>query len=153
MALFIVAWDASAALAQLTDWMPGPAHDTAVARALTRFRAGQPIRVALLRNRWSGRFHGARGDTVFLGPADQPPMAVRFNAVDTIWRRGRATVAGAIAGAAAGALVQGLSVALTRDGSRARGRWLGQTAGLVVAGGATGAIVGAGVRRWRRVLP
>lgn len=78
----------AATQAQSGGWMPGPAHDSAVAVVLSRFRPGQPIRVALLRNRWSGRFEAVRGDTLFFGPPHQPPMGVRFNAVDTVWRRG-----------------------------------------------------------------
>ena len=67
-------------------------RDSAVLRAISAFSEGQPIRIALLRSRWAGRFLGRRGDTVFLGRRDQPPMAVRFNAVDTVWRATRAYV-------------------------------------------------------------
>jgi hypothetical protein len=121
-------------------------RDSGVARVLTRFHAGQPIRIALLSARWAGAYLGQRGDTVFLGrrnmPPDTPPMAVRFNAVDTAWRYSRATRRGAKVGAFVGA---------------ASGFALGGPGGAVFGGAIDGAIIGALIgsafRGWRVVYP
>lgn len=127
------------------QWMPGPAHDTAVARTLRDIPHGARIRVALLRNRWVGTYDGFQGDTLYLGTREGTPMQIRFNAVDTIWRRRRGTLRGVLLGAPAGAAL-GAATAIAGESG-----WSLALGG--VAGTAIGALIGASVRWWRRELP
>lgn len=62
--------------------------DSALRRVLATFSEGDPIRVALMRSRWTGTYMGTKGDTLFFGTVGKPPMGLRFNAVDTVWARG-----------------------------------------------------------------
>lgn len=62
--------------------------DSTLWRVLSTFSEGDPIRVALLRSRWTGSYMGTNGDTLFFGTVGKPPMGLRFNAVDTVWARG-----------------------------------------------------------------
>jgi hypothetical protein len=64
-----------------------PPRDSVVGEVLTSFRRGQPIQVGLLRSRWAGRFERVGGDTLFFASPGQLPMAIRFNAIDTLWRQ------------------------------------------------------------------
>lgn len=128
------------------------ARDSLVLRALSHFREGDRIRVALLRSPFVGAYMGTRGDTVFFGTPGQPPMAFRFNAVDSLWRVGRATSRGAWIGALVGA-VAGLAVhaSTAADDARTAGSALA-TSAIGTAGGAViGALVGSRYRRWRLV--
>jgi hypothetical protein len=124
-----------------------PSGDSAVARAVATLREGDQIRVALLRSRFAGAFMGSRGDTLFFGRAGDPPMGFRFNAVDTLWRAGRATRKGAKVGAVTGGVVGG--VFMSRSAESALAGALG--------GAATGALLGAGIgavsRHWHRIHP
>lgn len=114
-------------------------RDTAVLAALSRFRLGDPIRVALLRSPFVGTFVAVRGDTLFFGTPKQPAMAFRINAVDSVWRAGRRTAHGFIVGSAIG-LAAG---APSRDGA---------TIGATAVGGAIlGAFIGSRLRAWRLV--
>src|SRR5687767_1935217 len=134
------------------------ASDSALVRALSRFRPGQPVQVALMRNRWSGEFRRVGGDTLFFGTRNDSSMALRFNAIDTLWRRSSHSVRGAWIVGTAGALFGGFTFAVVAgqaddiDASAMEAGALG-----VVAGGAVGAIagglIGSGFRRWRRVYP
>lgn len=136
---------ASEARAQTT------ARDSLVLRALSRFQEGDRIRVALLRSPFVGSFMGTRGDTVFFGTPGQPPMAFRFNAVDSVWRVGRATAAGTWIGAVVGAASGAAAYALTENDARSAGTGV-VSAGVGALGGAViGALVGRGFRRWRLV--
>ena len=136
---------ACAAAPLQAQWMPGPAHDTAVARTLKDIPYGARIRVALLRNRWVGTYDGFQGDTLYLGTREGTPMQIRFNAVDTIWRRRRGTLSGVLMGAPAG-VVLGAATAFAGESG-----W-SLVAGAV--GGATlGGLLGASVRWWRREYP
>lgn len=136
---------ASEARAQTT------ARDSLVLHALSHFQEGDRIRVALLRSPFVGSYMGTRGDTVFFGTAGQPPMAFRFNAVDSIWRPARATTRGAWTGAAAGVLAGVAAFAVDRKASRSAGTVVVGTAIGALAGAAAGALVGRGFRRWRLV--
>ena len=128
------------------------ARDSLVLRALSRFEEGDRIRVALLRSPFVGRYVGTRGDTVFFGTAGQPPMAFRFNAVDSIWRVGRATARGAWLGAAAGA-VSGLAywAVAAGDGARDPEIALGSAGVGAAAGAVIGGAIGMLFTRWRLI--
>lgn len=122
---------------------------------------GQRIRISLLGNRWVGELQRIGGDTVFLGPTDHP-MGVRFNAIDTLWRRGNyETMASNI-----GMVTLGLlgAVAVTAIGLGAmEGSQTPSAAdyGAVAIGGLagaglgwlTGAVIGKAMPRWRRLYP
>lgn len=132
-AIALLCFGSSEARAQTT------ARDSLVLRALSRFEEGDRIRVALLRSPFVGAYMGTRGDTVFFGKPNEPPMAFRFNAVDSLWRVGRRTRSGAIAGMMIGLL----AAVASRDAA---------TIGAAGAGGAAlGAFVGSRFRRWRLV--
>ncbi|MGH7637702.1 MAG: hypothetical protein ACREOK_08615 [Gemmatimonadaceae bacterium] len=136
---------ASAALAQ-------PSRDSSVARALAEFDEGDRIRVALLRSPFVGRYVSTRGDTLFFGTPGQPPMAFRFNAVDSLWRHDRATSRGAWIGAVAGVASGFVAYAATADGDRrGAGNALAIAAIGTVGGAGLGAVIGTGFRRWRLV--
>jgi hypothetical protein len=128
------------------------ARDSLVLHALSRFEEGERIRVALLRSPFVGTYRGTRGDTVFFGTPGQPPMAFRFNAVDSVWRVGRGTGRGAWIGAVIG-IVSGLAVhaVAAEDDARTAGTGLAATAVGGFGGAALGALVGRGFRRWRLV--
>ena len=131
------------------------ARDSTLGRVLSEIPEGAPIRVALLRSRWTGAYMGTRGDSVFLGVANQPPMVVLFNAVDTLWRAERATKILARRGALWTGIAGGIGMAIV--GANVGGGEDALPVGLVgvAAGAATGAIVGALIgsrlRHWRRV--
>lgn len=128
------------------------ARDSLVLRALSRFEEGDRIRVALLRSPFVGTYMGTRGDTVFFGTPGQPPMAFRFNAVDSVWSVGRATTRGASIGALVGALSGLLVFAVTADDDARTASTAFAATGAGIAGGAAiGALVGRGFRRWRLV--
>src|ERR1700741_5426617 len=95
--------------------------DSALVRALSGFRAGQPIQVALLRNRWTGEFRSVRGDTLFIGSRDQLAMALRFNALDTLWRRSSRRPRGAWIGGTSGAILVGFASMITMAQGGAEG--------------------------------
>lgn len=140
-----------------------PSRDSAVASALSRFHPGQPIRVALLRSPWAGEFQRVGGDTLFFGSRGQPPMAIRFNAIDTVWRQGNhyrrgAWIGGTTLGVAgfAAALIGGLSND-TPTSSGLRGSDIGAAlawgAGLGLVGGLAGGWIGSAFKRWVSVYP
>ena len=128
------------------------ARDSLVLRALSRFEEGDRIRVALLRSPFVGTYVGTRGDTVFFGTPGQPPMAFRFNAVDSLWRVGRATERGTWIGALAGAGLGLLGLALLSEHDP-RGLTEGglAVAATTVGGAAFGALLGRSLRSWRLV--
>lgn len=129
-----------------------PARDTSVARALAEFDEGDRIRVALLRSPFVGRYASTRGDTLFFGTPGQPPMAFRFNAVDSLWRHDRATWRGAWIGAAMGAAAGLAAYAVMREDDRRGAGNAFESAAIGTTGGALiGALIGAGFRRWRLV--
>lgn len=127
------------------QWMPGPAHDTAVMQTLKRIPYGARIRVALLRNRWVGTYDGFQGDTLYLGTREGTAMQIRFNAVDTVWRFRRGTLSGALLGAPAGVALGAMTAFAGESG------WSLALGG--VAGTAIGALIGGSMRWWRRELP
>ena len=130
------------------------AHDSAVGSAMAAFRVGDPIRVAMLRSRFRGQFMGVSGDTVFFGSTGQQPMAFRFNAVDSIWKTGRATRTGAIGGAIVGAIAGAASQESTRpDRGTSLSQWLVGGAVGAAGGGLLGALIGSRFRTWKRLYP
>ena len=126
------------------------ARDSLVLRALSRFEEGDRIRVALLRSPFVGTYVGIRGDTMFFGSPGQPPMAFRFNAVDSVWRVGRATRRGALLGAALGA-VSGLVYHAAAAENDARGAGVVATAGFAAVGALVGGTIGRLFKGWRLV--
>lgn len=132
--------------------------DSALIRALGEFRPGQPIRVALLRSRWVGDFERVAGDTLYFGTAGQQPMAIRFNAIDTLWRQTSAKDRGSVIGGVTLGLVLG-AVGVFAGSDE------GGDAGQVVQGALIGGFLGAGIgsvvggfvgsrsRLWIRVYP
>jgi hypothetical protein len=140
------------------------ARDSAIWATLVGFTEGERMRVAMLRSRWVGRFQRIAGDTLYFGSPGQPPMALRFNAVDTLWRASTARGRGAWIGAASLAVVGGVGGALVvgsggSDGSSydVGGKELGGALIGTALGAGLGAIVGSaigsGFRTWRRVYP
>src|SRR5687767_13496277 len=132
-------------------------RDSAVAQVLATFSTGQAIRFSLQGVRYAGPFVSHRGDTLFLGKADGPPMAIRFNAIDTLWRGTRATGRGAVIGGLTGSVLGALASAVNAPsldpGSDRTATVAGATAGGVLTGVVIGALVGSQLRRWRRVYP
>ena len=138
----------SAALASRLDAQE--ARDAAVARAVGTLREGEPIRIALMRTRFAGRYAGSQGDTLFFGERGEhgePPMAFRLNAVDTLWRVIHPTRMGATIGVIAGAVAGGVLV-----GGKADDAAVGVLGGAV-GGGLLGAVIGRASRSWRRIYP
>lgn len=128
---------AAPASAQLT----GDSTPAALSRAIGGLRPGDAIRVALVRAKWVGNFERATGDTLFFGSPNDIPMAIRFNAIDTLWLRSAATGRSALLGALALGLVGGVIA----DGT-------GATVGVAV-GAMGGGVVGSRTRIWRRLFP
>ena len=143
------------------------ARDSALTRVVGTLPDAKYIRVALMRSRWSGTYMGSRGDTIFLGVPDQPPMGLRFNAVDTLWRAHSAAkrgawiggISGLVLGAVAGAtfLYEAEADAVPGYSSGVSDFNAGVTALGAVSGAAIGALVGAAIgapiRRWKRIYP
>ena len=130
--------------------------DTALVRALSSITEGAPIRVALLRSRWTGSYMGTRGDSVFLGVPNQPPMVVLYNAVDTLWRAERATGATARRGAIWTGIAGGVFMAIAAGNLGDSGDvvpvgLVGALSGAAI-GAIGGALIGTRLRHWRRVF-
>lgn len=106
--------------------------------------------------RVSGRLVGVGGGTVRL-VSDGDTAAVASDVVQRVWRRRRATVAGAVVGGAIGigvGIFYGLlAAAVSETGDSPAG--YAAVGGLVVgAGGAlVGAAVGAAIPRWSTIYP
>lgn len=131
-------------------------RDSAVAWTVTTLSPGTRIRVGLLRERWTGRFAGWNGDTLFLAGVGGPPMAIRFNAVDTLWRGSRAWRKGAVVGGIAGGLLGAIAVATAGRSAGSEtgpGAVLLFTAGGAAGGALYGAAIGSLFRTWRRIHP
>jgi hypothetical protein len=156
VAVLLVALGATPGSAQFAP--PQPMDSVALTRALGELRAGQPIRVALLSARWVGNFERVAGDTLYFGSPNDRAMAIRFNAIDTLWRHESAGSRGATIGGwtlglllgAAGAFVGadesgGASGALQGG---AAGVFLGATIGSVIGG-----MMGSTSQLWRRLYP
>lgn len=127
-----------------------PPRDAAVARALATFTPGDRIRVVAIRTRWVGRLERVAGDTVFFGTPGEHQMGVRFSAVDSVWREGRATSRGAWIGALSGALLSGAATA-NRAGNMAV--LAAYAVGGAIPGALIGGVVGSRSRRWLRLFP
>lgn len=133
-------------------------RDSAVAIALSRFRVGHPIRVALLRSPWAGEFQRVGGDTLFFGSPGQPPMAIRFNAIDTVWRQGDHLRRGAWIGGTTLGLLGFAAVLISRLSNDTPtsndlrtgdiGAGLAWGAGLGTVGGLAGGLIGSAFKRW-----
>lgn len=131
----------SAAAIPAAAQLPGDSAMASVANAIEELRQGDVIRVALVRARWVGNFERASGDTLFFGSPNDIPMAIRFNAIDTLWRSGSATGRSALLGALALGLLGGVM---------AEGPGAAVGAGV---GALAGSIVGKRTRIWRRLHP
>jgi hypothetical protein len=128
-------------------------RDSAVAQVLATFSTGQAIRFSLQGVRYAGPFVSQQGDTLFLGKADGPPMAIRFNAIDTLWRGTRATARVAVIGALTLGALGALSGPILDPGGNHSATIAAAAAGGVLTGGVIGALVGSQLRRWRRAYP
>jgi hypothetical protein len=125
-------------------------RDSVVNEVLTKFSPRQPIQVALLRSRWTGRFERVGGDTLFIASPGQLPMAFRFNAVDSLWRQGDHVGRGAwIGGTTLGVFGVVILNGLGREGFST----LGVGAGLGLLGALTGGWIGSAFKRWVAVYP
>ena len=106
-----------------------------------------------------GRVQGTVGSRVsgeMVLESEEGARRVQLAAVDTLWVRGRATKLGAIIGAVLG-LGGGLLLGALGDGLceyDCEGNYT-LTGGIlgVAIGGATGAVIGTAIPRWRRVFP
>lgn len=133
---------------------PSPGRDSSIARVISTFAIGQPIRFALLRSRWAGSYLGRNADTLFLGQRRQPPMVVKFNAIDTVWRASSGTRRGIWIGAVTGGLVGPLIARAASDEAVESRRTLARGFAVGAASGAVaGALVGRLFRQWNRVYP
>ena len=140
--------------------LPADTTASSLTRAIGGLRQGDVIRVALERARWVGQFERIGGDTLFFGTAGQQPMAIRLNAIDTLWRRTSAARRGSAIGAATFGLLGGLAgayLAGAYDGGWTTGRVIqysvvGALVGTAV-GVMAGGLVGSTGRTWRRVHP
>ena len=138
-------------------------RDSVVGEALTSFLPGQPVQVALLRSRWAGRFERVGGDTLFFASLGKPPMAMRFNAIDTLWRQTDRSRRGAwIGGTALGLLgfatviiskLSGEGPSSKKVGAADVGVGLAWATGLGLAGALTGGWIGSGFKTWVVVFP
>ena len=139
--------------------------DSARARALEAFQPGDRIRAALLSNRWTGSFERVTGDTLFFGTRGDIPMALRFSAIDSLWRGADARrrgawiggLTGVALGAYAGLVVIGLAGAEYGQpkyitGDMVKGGVFGAL-GLGLVGLLTGEFIGKRIRTWRLVYP
>ena len=138
-------------------------RDTDVGEVLTSFRPGQPVQVGLLRSRWAGRFERVGGDTLFFASPGQPPMAIRFNAIDTLWRQADRSGRGAWIGGTTLGLI-GFAAAIigkladdtpTSSDLRAQdvGVGLAWGVGLGLVGSLAGRWIGSGFKGWIVVYP
>jgi hypothetical protein len=128
-------------------------RDTVVGEMLTRFRPGQPVQVGLLRSRWTGRYERVGGDTLFIASRGQLPMAIRFNAIDTLWRQGDHFKRGAWIGGTTLGLLGGLSMTALDIRAEFPGAELALGAGLGLIGVLTGGWIGSAFKRWVVVYP
>lgn len=142
-----------------------PPRDSVVGEMLATFRPGQPVQVALLRSRWAGRYERVGGDTLFIASRGQTPMAIRFNAIDTLWRQGDrfrrgAWIGGTTLGLLGGFTMMVLSGLAGAEGGSSNdiraehiGAGLAWGAGLGVVGALTGGWIGSAFKRWVVVYP
>ena len=121
--------------------LPSDSTIASVARAIGELRQGDVIRVALVRAKWVGNFERASGDTLFFGTPGDIPMVIRFNAIDTLWRRGSATGRSTLLGALALGLIGGV---IAEAPGAAVGAGIGAVGGMMV---------GKRTRIWRRLHP
>ena len=86
--------------------------------------------------------------------SDAQPLRLPATAVDTVWTRGRSTVAGLIVGAIVfGALGAVAGTSLGEENAGSARMILGFAGTGVAAGGVLGAAVGSLIPRWQRQFP
>lgn len=133
-------------------------RDSTVARLV---RLGRPVRVRAADGRvLVGQPDSAAQGRLHATTAAGAPWTLPYTAMDTIWRRGRATWTGAIVGAAAGAVGFGTFVAIVAhalcevdcEDAALSGALIGGAIGLG-GGGALGAVIGSAIPRWVRAWP
>jgi hypothetical protein len=139
-------------------------RDKEVLEALDRIRTGETVRVVLLLERWTGALQHVGGDTLFIASRGQLPMGIRFNAIDTLWRRSSHARRGAWIGGVTGLLAGGYVAAILARMSEAEtgsddvvvtaipAGFLGAAGGAAI-GALTGGLIGSGFRRWQLVFP
>jgi hypothetical protein len=156
LVVLLVALGATPGSAQLAP--PQPMDSIALTRALGELRAGQPIRVALLNARWVGNFERVAGDTLYFGSPNDRAMAIRFNAIDSLWRRESAGSRGSrMGGLTLGILFAAAGAIWVADEGGGAGRAIGGAVLGGVLGATAGSVVGGWVgsasRVWRRLYP
>lgn len=103
--------------------------------------------------RRQGRLLEHNATELVLG-SDQQPLRIPATEVDTLWTRGRSTVAGFIVGAVlVGALGAVAGTALGEENAGSAGNVVGGAGLGVIGGGLLGALIGTAIPRWDRRLP
>ncbi len=129
----------------------------AIARELVRLKTDQRVRVAVGASRFVGHYRGIEGDSLTL-LRDDLNQRLRLDQITAVWRRGRATKAGAIVGGVLGTgfgvFVGLLAGALCESGCDDTALYpVAGGLGFGAAGAGLGAIVGAAIPRWKRIAP
>jgi hypothetical protein len=128
----------------------------AAAEALARLHPETVLRIESQDGRRvQGRFDGLSQTTIRLS-FDGSGESVDLDELTAVWARGRHTKAGAILGGAAG-LGLGLYIGLVANAlcetGDCGGAYLLAPALFIPAGALVGAVVGAAVPNWRRIIP
>jgi hypothetical protein len=91
-------------------------------------------------------------ELVLAGEAE--PLRVPATEVDTLWTRGRSTVAGLVVGALVfGALGVAAGTSLGEENAGSAGNVIGMGGAGALAGALVGAAIGTAIPRWRRRFP
>ncbi len=146
-----VALVSGSATAQIPDSTRAATPPPRLSAALTDLGPGTRLRLHVSSVRIGGRLLHAGTDSLGLA-TDAGPIRVPLAAIDTVWRRKRATVAGLIIGALAGA---GSYVFWTAAISEGEQREVDNLIGGLSAGGflLAGVTIGTLVVRWPRIYP
>lgn len=103
--------------------------------------------------RRQGRVSG-HTSTELLLTTEAEPLRLAATSVDTIWTRGRHTVAGLVAGALVfGALGAGAGTALGEENAGTGRNIIGMAAVGALSGALFGAVIGTAIPRWHRSFP
>lgn len=137
------------------------AKDSVLRRTTGVLASGTLIRITTAANRWTGELLHVSGDTVYIGPRQQP-VGVSFGAVDTLLRRGNAerlasNVGMVTLGIAGAAVVFAVYVGAAEGSNSLRGEELGAIGLGALVGAAvgwfTGALIGQVIPRWVQLYP
>ena len=86
--------------------------------------------------------------------SDPAPLRLPATAIDTVWTRGRSTVAGLVVGAILGGALGALAgTSLGEENAGSAGLILGLGGLGLAGGGAVGAAIGTAIPRWQRRFP